>query len=314
MINQSLRIYFVLSLWSTVAIGQDFYRNPTSKDSTLLQTHSHLLGGDPTEAEASEYYLVAEALWKLGRIQEAKAMFLAIVASSLPIYTTDQRKASDLSGDNSQNLNGYGSYTFHYKHWACTYLAKICIEQKEFLEAGRFMDLALDTYPVSYFCGTGSRMAEDRNRELSGRILAGLGEKVAALDLLLPHCFSFSGQEVLLEVLKSLYTQDELKGAMEVAIHSLEYAIHEHSTTVYLGNAEDDQYQAVTYITGSGTVELFGRTVALPCPVLAEGEVVTRQDFVEDFLSSRFYMDLTGDYSHSLWKASFDFEFQLGEK
>lgn len=128
--------------------------SPNKTDYQRYNEHKNLITEQPTKSNHELYFLLAHSLWHLNKLEEAEKMFLTIIASQEDFYTKTYHLSSDLPGDTTSNIYGYGSYTSNYKNKAATYLAKIYIEQKDFKKALSYLDDAVHKYEVSYSCGT----------------------------------------------------------------------------------------------------------------------------------------------------------------
>ncbi|MCB9260801.1 MAG: hypothetical protein H6607_00275 [Flavobacteriales bacterium] len=159
---------------SSTCFDYSVYHLPSKEDSTFCQNYSALITAEPTEGNHSNYFLLACSLWQLSRLNEAEKMFLKIVGSAEPYYVGTYYNNSDIPDDTSNNIYGYGSYTWHYKNYACRYLSKIYIEEKRFESALTYLHDADKKYIVEQNCGTGHLFYRHEMDGLYGLVYEGL--------------------------------------------------------------------------------------------------------------------------------------------
>lgn len=273
---------------------KDFYRDPTKLNSKVVQMNASLITRDPTNTNYETYYQLAQSLWELKRNEEAKNMFQKIIQSTLPQYNTTYIKESDLKDDTSK-VYAYGSYTVNYKNSSSLYLTKILIEQEKYAEALTHLEAADTLYSVIFTCGTGESGYNREIRNLYGLCYEGLGQIQKSLDSLLPYCFEFDNMTII-RILKKNYSQEEIKRQMEIARNSINCVVDTVDSESYITvneGTKKEKTRKVIYKSGKGSIVLFGRQIDLPEPMLKNKEIVTRKHFVDDFLSSRFYRELT---------------------
>ena len=305
-VNHKLLPFLVMIGLASACYSQhieEFYRSPDSKDSLLAQEYDNLRPSERNVDNFSDYYSTAQALWQVKRNNEAKEMFIAILESDQELYTNTYYHSSDIPGDTTKNIYGYGSFTSNYKNSVCLYLAKIYIEEHNFAEALNYVTAAENEYVVYYNCGTGHNSYQGRLRTLYGLSYEGMGETEKAIELLLPYCFDWDNK-IIIRIFKSQHSKVEIKKSMEVAVASITCVPDTfESTTISTTNYGKNNEEKIewNYISGRGTIQLFGRTIKLNAPRLKNGETITKQHFIDDFLDSHFYQSLTGDYSHSSW-------------
>lgn len=269
-----------------------------NQDSLVVAKNTALITAKPTKSNYKKYYSTAASLFELDRFEEAKTMFHNIEKSTGWYYSATYKHASDAGDDG--NIYGYGSYTSNYKNSASLYLTKIYIEEANYTEALKYLGKADTIYPVYFTCGTGSNMYAETLRDLYATCYVHLNKPDETIRLLLPYSFK-SGVSDLITALKSKYTAAELKSYMDTALKSITCVVNEYVSTTTQTTYKDGKIAEVTeqhYTGGSGTIKLFGTVVDFPYPNLKDGETLTRQHFVDYFLSSHLYMELSGDYSH----------------
>ena len=290
MIRSFIVILLLIANWSANNFGQDFYRWSDDEDSTLVETYTDLITADPNEETVETYYRLAYALWNLQRNKEAQIMLQKIVESGLPQYKDTYYHGSDIPGDTTTNIYGYGSFTSSYKNSACLLLTKIFIEEKNYSEALEYLVAADKQYTITYNCGTGHHRYQGELRHLYGLCYEGLEQTDKAIDLLLPHCFDWNNK-IILRILQAQYSADDIKKNMDWAINSITCAVDTFSSESYLIDnygTEQEITTELTYVSGTGTIELFGSVITLPQPDLKDGETITRQHYVDQFLASSF--------------------------
>src|SRR5688572_24794009 len=94
----------------TFQMAFDFISHfPDDEDVKIYESHKHLIGQLPTEKNHVKYIQLAMSLWDLEKTNFAEKMFLNIVNSKIKSYTTTYYHSSDIPGDTTSNLYGYGS-------------------------------------------------------------------------------------------------------------------------------------------------------------------------------------------------------------
>jgi hypothetical protein len=271
-----------------------FIHYPQKEDQILFDTAAYLINNEPTASNYRTYYLLAAALWELKNISDSKKMFMKIINSTEPYYENTYYYSSDIPGDSTINIYGYGSYTSNYKNKACDYLAKIYIEQKKYDSAYQYLDYAVNKYKVSYSCGTGHLLQQSSYRYLYGLCYEGLEKDNELFDLLLPYCFDWEN-ETIIRVIKNKYTKPEIRKYLRDAIQSVDCIVDKKQSSAFIISNYGEKNEKTTeikYYGGIGTINLFGRKIALPTPSLENREILTRQYFVNLFKKSNFYRSL----------------------
>jgi len=147
----------------------------------VCKSYSRLVNQQPTAENYGKYYALACSLWELNRLPEAEAMFLRIINSRRAYYCATYYHQSDIPGDKSSPVYGYGSYTSSYKNSAAIYLAKINIEKKEFSIALYCLDAAVNKYKAAYSCGTGYLWQQNEYDALYAACYRGIRNKIVRL-------------------------------------------------------------------------------------------------------------------------------------
>jgi hypothetical protein len=273
------------------------HRSPDGDDEKTFKEYSYLLNQEPTLQNHEKYFELACALWELNKPKEAERLFLNIIHSAGKYYATTYYHSSDIPGDTTTNLYGYGSFTSNYKHSAAMYLTKIYIEQKKCSQAFRYLEDAVKKYEVVYTCGTGYYAQKDVYDFLYARCYEGLQKYTAALELLLPGCLGRQ-DEIIIRVIKKLYAPARIKAYLLTAEKSLRYVPDTLPSyayqTRYNSADQTEKTDTITYYSGTATISLFGRTITIPRPWLEDGERMTKEHFIKEFKESSFYMELAG--------------------
>ena len=266
---------------------------PEKEDRERYRSQKKLINQLPTPKNAATYYSLACSLWELNKLTEAERMFLNIVASKVPYFTTTYHSASDVAGDTSTKYYGYGSVDYHYKNSASIYLTEIYIQKKQFRLALQHLDNAVKKYKTTYNCGTGYNMQQDRYRFLYATCYDGLREFRKTMDLLLPYCFN-RGDERIIQAIKSLYSPNQIKAALLKAERSITCTIDTNQPHYEIFNLHGDstKLDTIWYQRGKGAITLFGKKIDLPFPNLQPGEPATREHYLIMFKESDFYTSL----------------------
>jgi tetratricopeptide (TPR) repeat protein len=268
-----------------------------SLDSVICKTSRGLTEQIPNKNNYNDYYELARALWEMNETNEAEKMFLVIVNSGGAFYTDSYYHSSDIPGDTTKNLYGYGSYTSNYKHYACAYLTKTYIERKEFKKALQYLHLADKKYPLSYSCGTAHMYYKAEMYGLYALCYEDLGQDAKTVKLLLPDCFH-SCTASLARALQRMYPGRKMDEQLASAIQSLKFVQDEKESLVSRYGADDrgvGRWIEYKVLSGTATVVLFGYKIELPRPILEAGQVATREQFIANMKKTDFYMRLKGE-------------------
>jgi len=306
----TLKIKYFISILVLVA-GQNAYSQDTSylilenkprlfihdsaeKDQKLFDSVGYLINAEPSLQNHEIYLNLAESLWELNKLEEAKKMFVNIINSQKPFYQNDYHYSSDIPGDTTKNIYGYGSFTYNYKNSACVYLTRIYIEQNKFDTAINYLNEAVNKYKVSYSCGTGYHMQQERYRYLYGLCYEGLGMEKELFDLLIPYCFDWQN-ETIIRAIKKKYSKIEIKKYLDDAINSIDCKLDDKQSSTFIttnSGEKDEKTIEIKYYGGTGTMYLFGRKIDLQNPVPENGQRLSRQYFVKMVKESSFYLNL----------------------
>ena len=192
---------------------------PQPEDVENYKKYKDLINKEPDKKNYYGYYTLAVTLWTMNKLEDAERLLLKIVHSKLKQYSSTHHLNSDIPGDTSSNLYGYGSYDFNFKNEACIYLARVYLEKKEFEKAYKYTVLADSTYKVYYNCGTGTA---NYNSELGGLYSAcyeGLKRYKDMFQIEMPYWYSYNSN--LTEVIKNIYSRDEINKYLDTAESTL---------------------------------------------------------------------------------------------
>ena len=265
--------------------------SPSKEDARFYKKKAKLIHEQPSQKNYIDYFGLACSLWELNKLNEAEKMFLTIVNSNAHSNPGPSYHSSDIPGDTTSNPYGYGSYTSNYKNYACRYLAKIYLEEKKFELALNYIELGDKTYPVEYTCGTGHMWYRQEIDGLYGLSYEGLEKYDRVIDLFLPR-YSDYGNGTLIRALKKAYSQAEINRYLEIAEKSIVCVVdtvESYSYIVHNSGEKNETQEEEKYISGTATMNLFGRQINLPRPMLKNGEKVSKEMFVNGFKDSGFY-------------------------
>jgi hypothetical protein len=277
---------------SSTYFKEEFSHQPDEEQQKLYDTAPYLINSIPNDSNYNNYFLMACTLWEMSKISEAKKMFYRIINPSSSFYTSSYYHSSDILGDTSKNIYGYGSYTSHFKNSASIYLTKIYIEEKKFDSAYYHLNNAINKYKEIFTCGTGYNWQQEQYRYLYGLCYEGLGREKDLFNLLLPHCFDWQNGTII-RAIKKKYSNTEIRKYLQTAIASITCKVDKHPSSYFIksnyGEVNEKEIE-IRYYGGTGSITLFGKKTQLPQPNdLKEGERVTRQYFVNLFKKSSFY-------------------------
>jgi hypothetical protein len=279
---------------SRISSDYSIFHNPSKEDSIFCKKYSKLITAEPTKKNHSNYHSLACSLWQLGRLTEAENMFLKIMASNEQYYVGTYYNSSDIPGDTTTNIYGYGSYTSNYKNYACRKLTKIYIEEKKFAKALKYIEYADKKYIVEQNCGTGYMWYREEIDGLYSLSYEGLGMYDSVINMFLPE-YSNHSNGTLTRALKKVYLQTEINEYLKVAENSIVCVVDTFQSSSFITRNYGEKNEITTeikYTSGTATMTLFGREVILPRPNLENGESVTREFFVKEFKESGFYAAL----------------------
>lgn len=270
------------------------YQSPNDDDKKVLKRYAHLATQQPTSKNYDKYYRLACALWDFNRLQEAEQMFLNIINSTEKHYAVTYHHSSDVPGDTTTTLYGYGSYTSSYKNSAAIYLTKIYILNKQFDKAYKYLEDAVNKYQVTFTCGTGFHMQKDEYDFLYACCYEGLQQYDKVLELLLPECLT-RNDEISVRVIKKLYSTSEIKDYLIKAKNSIQCTFDTFPSYTYIYSSTGiklEKADTLTYYSGSATINLFNKTVDMPRPHLENGDHITKEHFIREFKESSLYIEL----------------------
>ncbi len=271
--------------------------SPNKKDHQRYKAYKSLVAVKPSFKNHELYFTLACSLWELEKIEDAEKMFLTIVNSKEKYYSSTYYHSSDIPGDKTKNIYGYGSFTSNYKNFSAIYLTKIYLEQKKFDKALHYLEDAVKKYKVTYTCGTGFHRQQDEYEFLYASCYEGLNRHKEVLDLLLPSCLN-RRDEIIIETIKKTYSQTEIKEHLQKAETSIECLLDTFPSFAYETTYSDNKKEktdTVKYFSGTATIILFGKQIKMPVPSLENGENLKREQFIQLFKESNFYTRLKVD-------------------
>ena len=302
---QDTTIEFTLdtSFFTSISLGRFqpsfnyIYHSPDKKDHQRYNSYKTLVGRRPTLKNYKLYFDLACSLWELNKINDAEKMFLTIVNSKEKFYSTTYYHSSDIPGDKTKNIYGYGSFTSNYKNYSAIYLTKIYLEQKKFDKALQFLEDAVNKYEVTYTCGTGFHMQQEEYDFLYASCYEGLNRHRDVINLLLPSCL-FRNDDIIIAAIRLTYSQREIAENLLKAEASIKCSLDSFPSFAYqtiYGNSKKEKTDTISYFSGTATMSLFDRQIDMPIPNLENGEHLTKEHFIKLFKESDFYTRLKGD-------------------
>ena len=265
--------------------------SPTTGDTLFCNKFKNLITEKPNKKIYSDYYYLAESLWKLGKLSEAENMFLKIVNSNDNFYTRNYYHSSDIPNDKSTNIYGYGSFTSNFKNYACHYLTKIYLEQRKYEQALRYLEHADKKYIVGYNCGTGYRTYREEIDGLYALCYYGLSMYDTIISKFL-HNYSNYYSGTLVKAIKKQFTPEQIREQLLIAENSIKCVVDTLQSSTYI-TTENEKEEIVSYISGTATIALFGMQVNMNKPDLKNGEIASKELFLKRFKESGFYKSLT---------------------
>lgn len=291
------------SIFTTVSLGRFqarfnyIYHLPDKQDEQRYKKYRSLIGQQPTLKNHELYYLLACSLWELEKTVEAEKMFLTIINTNDKFFASTYYHSSDIQGDKTKNIYGYGSFTSNYKNYAAIYLTKIYVEQKQFGKALQFLEDAVKKYKVTYTCGTGFQRQQDEYEFLYASCYEGLNRHKEVIDLLLPSCLE-RDDEIIITALRKTYTQKEIEENLKRTETSIKCSLdtfpsYSYQTSNY--GTKKAKTDTIKYFSGTATITLFDRKIDMPVPQLEDGQRLTIEMLVKFFRESNFYIRLKGN-------------------
>lgn len=264
------------------------YHSADKADDSIYACSRYLVNAKPTSKNYKNYYNLALTLWDLKKTKNAEKMFLTILNSTEKFYTTTYHHKG-------AGIYGYGSYSTNYKNSASIFLTKIYLEQKNYENALKYIQLAINKYVTEYSCGTGFQSQKDEYDFLLARSYEGMKQYRKALDVLLPGCLG-RDDKMIVRVIKKLYSPAQIANNLYAAEKSL--ACIFDSLPSYGFRVMDNpdgtttNYDTTSYYSGRANINLFGKLVEFPPPILNNGEHSTKEKFMYFFKQTDFYTAL----------------------
>jgi tetratricopeptide (TPR) repeat protein len=278
------------------SIVPQFNHSPDKEDLKTYRKYRKLINAAPDKVNHEHYFQLACALWQLEKLEESKNMFLTIIGSQKEYYSNTYRFSSDIPGDTTENLYGYGSSTYNYKNSACIYLARIFAEQKKFEQALKYLDDSEKKYPVHFTCGTGYHMHRNKIHGLYILCYEELSRYNDILDLLLPEYFGDFNSD-LPRILKKMYSREEINSFLLKAEQSV-FCKVDTSESYTL---QEEGYEPIVipaYVSEIVTIDFFNRTVILNRYTQEAGRKTEKEPLVNYFKQSYLYRELTKEDSY----------------
>jgi len=252
---------------------------PSEEHYANIEKYPNLIGTKPTKDNLIIYFNLARSLWEESRNEDAKQMFLEIESSKHKLYKKTIHHTSDVPGDTSSNVYGYGSFTSNYKHDASLYLAKIYIEERSYKAALKYINRSQKKYKTEHNCGTGYNIYMSEIYSLYGMTLAPLNKNKKIIKLFMPDCFT-STNDFLINAIRHKYSSKKIykqltKAERRCKFRSPQEGSYDHSTC---------------------TTRLFKQKIYLPYPseyFLIDDQAVTKELFIKEFEDSDFYKAIT---------------------
>ena len=289
-------VYFEPISVSSISLCSDFSieRTPDHDDSLIYESSFALADSELTVENLDRYQRLAYAMLYLGKLPEAKRMFLAIFNSKPESVTERRSYTSDIPGDTTSNIYGYGSFTTNYMHSICLTLAAISLGEQHPAEALDYVRLADEEYPLQYNCGTGHQYYRERMDGYYGLCYDGLNWTDTILDKFLPKYYDYSCG-ILVKTIRKKYSSEEIHKQIDIAESSIQFTpdtfqCHSYVTSDY--GTPQAKTTELTYTTGDGTMILFGHKIELQRLSLQDGEVISKEHFIKEFRETGFYKEL----------------------
>jgi tetratricopeptide (TPR) repeat protein len=293
----TLKVTLDSSFYNTIHSGRfqpsfDYlYHYPDKKDELRYKKYKHLIGQQPTSKNYELYYSLTCSLWDLEKTQEAENMFLTILNSNEKYYLSTYYHSSDIPGDTTTNIYGYGSFTSNYKNYSAIYLTKIYLEQKKFDKALQYLEEAVKKHKVTYNCGTGYQRQQDEYDFLYASCYLGLQRHKEVIDLLLPACLE-RNDTILVSAIRNTYSDNDIQEYLDKAEISITCSLDTFPSYAYqttYGDNKKELTDTLEYYSGSATILLFDKQVIMPVPSLENKQRLTREMFLTLFKESDFY-------------------------
>ena len=160
------------------------------------------------------HYNIGYILNEQGKTDEAKTVLKEIIASNY--------------NENDPGGHGLmGSQYALYKHYSCEQLADIYMDEKNYIEAEKYVKLFDKKYPYEHFCGNELKAYQIFKSRSYAKVYDGQGKTDDAIRQLIPHLF-YTGLADNDELIKDLillldkkYKGDEIKNELKKCITTL---------------------------------------------------------------------------------------------
>lgn len=183
-----------------------------------------------SELKGRAHYNIALCYTELKNYAQAKTTFLEILNE--PYNEKDENSLME-------------PYTL-YKHHACRMLAFIALDEKQYEEAEKYINLFDKKYPYQHFCGNEWAAYHMFKAVMLAKVYAGTNRVAKAIEILVPHSFEnglASNARVLDEldtIVSQNFTKEEIKAELNRALTSMAVSRKKKETivTIKLFNVE----------------------------------------------------------------------------
>ena len=263
------------------------FKFPSEIDKENLKKYGYLVDQEPSLQNYPIYSQLAQSLWELNMIDSAERMLQAILQSNELFYTNQYSSSSDIPGDTTSNVYGYGSVVWNYKHKAAKCLSKIYIERKLYDSAQYFLDLAKGEYKEQYNCGTGHRFYQNSLDEIQLTIYEGKSAHQKIIDTLLPNSFENNGY-ALSQAIKKVYPRWEIDSLLKVAANSMIFTPDDEMSIYYTSTIKNgtEVNDTTRYFGAEAKISFFGLQLSLYPDLQEEGVRVNREMMLAKFRNS----------------------------
>lgn len=183
-------------------------------DSALIVFRQFRTQFPDSELLPRAHYNIGYILNEQGKTDEAKTVLKEIIASN---YNEKDPGGRGLMGS---------QYAL-YKHYSCEQLAAIYLDEKNFIEAEKYVRLFDKKYPYEHFCGNELTAYQIFKSRSYAKVYDGQGKIDDAIKKLIPHVF-YTGLADNDELIKDLillldkrYRTDEIKNELKKSITTL---------------------------------------------------------------------------------------------
>jgi hypothetical protein len=273
----------------------NFIRHSSSQDDKLnANKFAYLKDRLPNLQNIDNYFALACAYWNLNQLQDAEFLFKKIYDSA-NIFNITARYNSDVKGDTSTNLYGYGSYSYNILNDVCIYLCMINIENEKFEQANKYLNDAKKKYKTSYSCGTGANLQQDKYDFLTGLCFEGMGEYQKALNLLAPKAL-VRNDDISIRIIKKLYAPTEIQKELERAMDAITFKAYDHQSYSYTTTYSTDKNTSVNdtnfYYISNAKITFLNVEYEVPSIQISDPTMDNKFIHIAKFKQTYFYRKL----------------------